>query len=185
MKRKVFIVVEGIDGTGKTTVSRRLAEKLPAFYYSTPPEEFSEMRKWIDREVTTIETRYIFYLTALVLAGNEIRELLKSGSVVCDRYVLSTTAYHLALGLPLKYLEAVDTIDLPTPTVTFYLHCEENERLRRIRQRGVSVMDLEHTRMANKIRHEFEKADTIRIDTTYKDVDKVVDEILEHISRLI
>jgi len=104
---------------------------------------------------------------------------------VCDRYVLSTTAYHLALGLPPKYLEATDTIDLPTPTVTIYLHCEENERLRRIGQRGASVMDLEHTRTANKIRREFEKADTIRIDTTYKNVDKVVDEILEHISELI
>lgn len=181
--KRVFIVVEGIDGTGKTTVSRRLAEKLSAFCYSTPPEEFSVMRQWVDREVA-IETRYVFYLTALVLAGKEIRELLKSRSVVCDRYLLSTTAYHLALGLPPKYLEAVDTIDLPTPTATFYLHCEENERLQRIGQRGASMMDLEHARMANRIRHEFEKADAISVDTTYKDVGKVVDEILERISIL-
>lgn len=184
MKKGVFVVVEGMDGTGKTTVSKRLAERLPAFYYCTPPEEFSVMRKWVDREVT-IEARYVFYLTALVLAGKEIKELLKSVSVVCDRYVLSTTAYHLALGLPSKYLEAVSTIDLPRPTITFYLHCEENERLKRIGQRGASAMDLEHTRIASKIGHEFEKADATRIDTTYKDVDKVVDEILEHILRFI
>ena len=183
MKRGIFIVIEGMDGAGKTAVSRRLAEKLSTFYYRTPPEEFSVMRKWIDRKVAT-ETRYIFYLTALVLASKDIGRLLKSGSVVCDRYVLSTIAYHLALGLPLEYLEVLDTIDLLKPTITFYLHCEEKERLRRIGQRGASAMDLEHARIVDKVRHEFEKADILRIDTTHKDVDEVVNEILQHISRI-
>ena len=45
-------------------------------------------------------------------------------------------------------------------------------------------MDLEHARIVDKVRHEFEKADILRIDTTHKDVDEVVNEILQHISRI-
>lgn len=180
----LFVVVEGLDGTGKTASSKRLAERLSAFYYGTPPEEFYSVRKWIDCEVST-ETRFIFYLTALVFAGEEIKELLKHGSVVCDRFVLSTIAYHRALGLPTKFLEAVDMVSLPTPTITFYLDCEENERLRRIGQRGANATDLEHIRVADRIRREFERADVVKIDTTYMDVDGVVDRMLECLRQAI
>ena len=59
--RNKFIVIEGIDGSGKTTVSKLLSEKLNALMYKTPSWPFSDWRDVIDKTVD-IKSRFYFYL---------------------------------------------------------------------------------------------------------------------------
>lgn len=177
---RFFVVIEGINGTGKTSVGRRLAQELAGSFYSTPPGSLASIRKWID-SYAMVECRYIFYLTALALAAKEIRQLLNHGSVVCDRYLQSTIAYHRALGLPEEFLEIADRIDLPTPSDTFYLDCQEAERQRRLGQRGASLIDAKHTEIADHIREEFLRFDMVHIQTDSMDEEEVVRSILSYL----
>ena len=81
-----LICIEGIDGTGKTSVARRLAREISATYYSTPPEPFRRIRKRVDRTADPA-TRFFFYMSSVQRASGEINTLLHSGDVVCDRYI--------------------------------------------------------------------------------------------------
>src|SRR2546422_940162 len=91
-----LIVVEGIDGTGKTTVARRLATAIRAKYLRTPPPRFDSLRKYVDKEAS-VETRFLFYLCSVAYASDIIRRELTKRDVVCDRYLGTTLAYHRAL----------------------------------------------------------------------------------------
>ena len=54
-----LIVLDGIDGTGKTTVARKLAAALHAKYLRTPPPDFDAIRPRVDQQAS-IETRFLF-----------------------------------------------------------------------------------------------------------------------------
>ena len=90
----VFIVVEGADGSGKSTVAELLAGKLNAVFMETPDKDFP-VRKEIDdfykgRDLAA----HLFYASAVAYASERARELLEGGeSVVVVRYWASTAAY--------------------------------------------------------------------------------------------
>ncbi|MFA6530803.1 MAG: dTMP kinase [Candidatus Micrarchaeia archaeon] len=92
----MLIVFEGIDGCGKGTqielLKKELGGTLEIFKYPTnkTPElnEFLEKKKEFDqREV------FHLFLKDIMNEQDEVREKLKAGIVVLDRYVLSTAAY--------------------------------------------------------------------------------------------
>ena len=91
----VFIVVEGADGSGKSTVAKLLAKKLNAVFLETPDEKLRAVRKEIDdfykgRALAS----HLFYASAVAYASGRARELLEGGeSVVVVRYWASTAAY--------------------------------------------------------------------------------------------
>lgn len=184
MGDRFFIVIEGVDGTGKSSVSSLLAQELNAHHFSTPSTEFLQLREWVDRAVT-VNMRFIYYLTTVVSASGKIEELLQTASVVCDRYILSTKVYHIAMALNPEYLRVFDTIDLIEPTYTFYLHCNEAERLRRIKQREGQEEDERNTRDIRATVREFEKelarGNAVKIDTTDRSIESVAVQILRYI----
>lgn len=75
-----FIVVEGIDGSGKTTFAKKLAKKVNGLYTHLPTKPCKIYQDFIlDRE-----EHY----------NNVIKPALDNGiSVICDRYNYSTHAY--------------------------------------------------------------------------------------------
>ena len=93
--KPVFIVVEGADGSGKSTVAKLLAKKLNAVFLETPDEKLRAVRKEIDdfykgRALAS----HLFYASAVAYASERARELLEGGeSVVVVRYWASTAAY--------------------------------------------------------------------------------------------
>ena len=95
MKSNLFIVVEGTDGTGKSSISQELAKCLNAKYYRCPPKIIIPLRKFADGSPYLF--RYLYYLIGNFIAQHEIRSLLKHSSVICDWYVFSTIAYHSIL----------------------------------------------------------------------------------------
>ncbi len=124
----MFIVLEGIDACGKTTVAGLLAEELNGVVYKTPPEKYRLLRKSVDAKPGTYE-HYNFYKEAVIEAELEIRQLLASGqNVICDRYWLSTIVYHKVGKLD---VDASDFSKLLRPDLTVFLFVSRDVQILR------------------------------------------------------
>src|SRR5690606_35569687 len=100
---------EGIDGSGKTTTARRIAETLSAAGYHAKylrePTDGPHGRKL--RELMTqpgerdVQEEFrLFLLDRREDVDQHIDPLLQAGGIVCiDRYYISSMAYQGALGL--------------------------------------------------------------------------------------
>ncbi len=134
MSRKLFIVFESLNGGGKSTLAKMLADKLGAYYVSSPPESLADLRPLVDNNVS-LTTRFLYYLFGKALISEEVKELKQYGTVVCDRYVHSTLSVHKLLGVDIDVLP--ESFELEKPDVSFFIYnSDEQERIDRINQRG-------------------------------------------------
>lgn len=176
----MIVVIEGVDGTGKSTVCRLLATRLNAGYYATPPEEYRNMRTLVDKEASA-EAHYRFFLQGVCLASNELRDLQQRGMrVVVDRYWMTTVAYHRAMGIDAT-LKDFGVILLPDFTV--YLEVTPQVQQERLQRRGLTSGDLRTLQIQNRVREEYALllegcSNVLRIDTTKPTPEEVVDLIL-------
>lgn len=117
----MFIVLEGIDGSGKSTIAKRLAEYLKKEGHEVYLTE-EPTRTWVGRDVRrAIEEEKNPFTQALLFFADraehvrEIKKHLKKGEIVIsDRYVYSTYAYQgaqmeslMPLKNALEWLECV------------------------------------------------------------------------------
>jgi thymidylate kinase len=116
---KIFISIDGIDGTGKTTVSKLLSKKLGFIYYKSPADNFEKLRSNVDKDINVFG-RYSYYRLAVNYDSIRISELLKRNNVVSDRYILSTFAYHYAMNKKIKLI--YDDKNIIKPNICFILH---------------------------------------------------------------
>lgn len=142
-----FVTFEGIDGSGKTTVSRLVAEKLRSrghsiFLTSEPTTGWlgAAVRRGVEEDVDPVTEAFLFLAdrAAHIL---EIRSHMSRGELVlCDRYADSTYAYQGArlagvLRDPVRFLQrASDPWVLP-PDVTILLRIPAELGLERIKDR--------------------------------------------------
>lgn len=138
-----FVVLEGLSGTGKTTIARELARLLRGTYVHTPMGSYHRIRVDIDARATPAE-RYCFYVAALAGAGGEIAKLRETGPVVCDRWVATTQSWHALLGVPV--LRDLTFLGLPEPDLIVHVACAESERQARLDRRGRDTNDLTEQR---------------------------------------
>ncbi len=179
--RELFLVIEGIDGAGKTTCAKILAEKLNAYYYKTPPGIFEKIRPEIEIFSDPL-TRFSFYLASVFYASIEISKIIAWRPVVCDHYLLSTIAYHRAIGLNLSWVN-FSQLPIILPNINFYLHADENTYLERLKKR-YPVIDsaLEKNReFQRKVHEEFFRLNVVPIDTTSLSINEVVEQLLSKI----
>ena len=139
----MFVVLEGLDGVGKSTLVRNLADHFNGEARNTPGCALRPFQKKIlDALGSNQLARCIFYASTVFAEGRRARELADRGNIVfIDRYWLSTIAYARARGVTedLSSLEAI----VPRPDVTVLLTLEEEERQRRMKSRGHSSADCE------------------------------------------
>ena len=138
-----FLVLEGIDGSGKTEQTRRLAawlERLGHRVVSTREPTDGPFgrryRAWAraEFEATPDEVLELFledrreHLRLVVLPALERFEI-----VVCDRYKDSTLAYQAAQGLDRERLRALfDTPEFPVPDLVLWLRLPVTTALARM-----------------------------------------------------
>lgn len=140
MEKNLFIVLEGLSAVGKTTIAKDLAIKINGCYFNTPGKEYGIIRDYIDRNVP-IEARYLFYLSSVIAASRQIAELLKETSVVCDRYIYTTTCWHKAMGVKINVDDLIQQKVILKPDFSFLITCDYHERMRRMEKRGISHYD--------------------------------------------
>ncbi|GLV38635.1 hypothetical protein CBL_05634 [Carabus blaptoides fortunei] len=197
-KKYPLIVLEGLDGCGKSTATKRLSKTLDAVLFSTPPPCLSSIRSEFDKPEYT-DVRAAFYSLGNYIAAMQISVMLQTRPVVLDRFWHSTAAYALAQYVcdhPGKEIPAEgDSIykwpdDLMKPNVTAYLCVSEVQRLQRIKGRP-ELTSQEHL-LENEQKFRLDVIHAYgRITPTVKYINgqmskrKVEDQILEHVRPLL
>ena len=179
----MFLVLEGIDGSGKSDVAQKLADKLGGIVYATPPEKYRKLRKSIDSQ-GDLQRHYDFYREAITLASEEIRALISSGNtVICDRYWFSTIAYHRAGGM---VLSVSDFSALLQPDLTALLLVSPEMQVRRSNGRKDEAGDIKG--MQEVLTNLFwqvlleSKLPFVAIHTDYLNLDQVSDPLVAAIT---
>lgn len=143
MRPALFIVLEALDGVGKTTLAGDLAASLAGVSMDTPGPELRLLRNDVLAALGPHQAaRCLFYAASVLVAGERARAVVRGGlTVVMDRYWLSTICYARARGVDLDF--AAIEAAVPAPDVTVLVTLDEAERQRRLRDRGYTDADRE------------------------------------------
>jgi dTMP kinase len=132
VKRGLFIVIEGIDGAGKTTQARLLAQALSAQGHAVvltrePSDgpQGQKLRAYLSgatRHLSPSEELALFVADRREHVDGVIRPALAQGHVVItDRYYHSSAAYQGALGLDPRAIVASHAEFSPEPDLIVIL----------------------------------------------------------------
>jgi len=164
-KRGVFICIEGLDASGKTTHARRLVRNLQRrgfdAVYTTEPS-LGEIGRFIRKHILQRKRRVPSVMEALLFAVDrvdhmekEIKPALEEGKiVVSDRYVYSSLAYQGAAGLDLKWIEEINKLALP-PDLAIYVDVPPEVVVKRIRRKKSVMERLETQRRVQEVYMKF------------------------------
>ena len=183
-KRGAFIVIEGLDGSGKTTQARLLVQKLRSSHnavYTTEPSR-GKIGSFI-RECCLFEEKRLDSATeALLFAAdriehiqNEVVPALNKGLlVISDRYLYSSLAYQGSTGLSLEWIEAINKHALK-PDLAVFIDVAPETVMQRLNRKKSVMETLETQRQVREVYLKFvANDDMVRIDG-----DKLVAELSE------
>jgi thymidylate kinase len=139
-----FVVVEGIHGAGKTTVSEMLRQRFGAALLHFTPE-FGRFRQDAELDVKVAPLpRLLHYLAGTMQASDLARAHLASTHVVCDRYIVSCVA--LLMSDPSVTVQEVASIVATyepyycSPDLTLLLTVEHSVATARLRRRADRIV---------------------------------------------
>jgi len=196
-KKGVFICIEGLDASGKTTHAHRLVRNLRRkgfdAVYTTEPSR-GEIGRFIrtyilqrKRRVPSVVEALLFAVDRVDHVEKEIKPALENGKiVVSDRYVYSSLAYQGAAGLDLKWIEEINRLTLP-PDLAIYIDVPPEAVVKRIRRKKSVMERLETQRKVRKVYIKFVKNGKLvsvdgnrRKDEVAKDILKVILDFLKN-----
>lgn len=130
-----LIVVEGLTGSGKSTVSRLLADRLGFHWVEAVGPEYRGLISSLDNDRRGLDAHYAAYLSTVLRSASNVQARLSEGTgCVTDSWVHRTHLTHKVLGSTLR---VVDPVWLPRADAVFWLDVPQDERWRRVRDRGV------------------------------------------------
>jgi dTMP kinase len=170
MAKGLFITFEGIDGSGKTTVAKRVVEALKqkgydALYTCEPTgsEMGTALKSGYEKEVNPFMELFMF-LADRASHTKDIMKWVEDGKiVVCDRYADSTYAYQAVMledalkgvGIePLDWLKKISEPFIVQPDLTLLFQIEPSDALKRIRRKGTKF---EREKFLKKVQGVYEK----------------------------
>ena len=183
----VFIVIDGIDGSGKTLHSRSLCMDLRGMNYDvryTAEPSRGFIGKFI-RQKVLLEQKIPPETEVLLFAADrfshlqyEVLPLLKAGKiVVSDRYFYASLAYQGAQSVSLDWIRKVNSF-APKPDVAIYLDVPAEVGLSRIRRQRTVLEKLELEKRVRQIYLQLvEGGELSAVDAT-KPIFKVKKEVL-------
>ncbi len=161
VKRGVFICIEGIDASGKSTQARWLVRNLCRrgfdAIYTTEPSK-GEVGNFIRRHVLQLRRRVPAVVEALLFAVDRIDHVesgiepaLESGRiVVSDRYVYSSLAYQGAAGLDIDWIERINRMALQ-PDLAIYIDVPPEIVVKRMRRKRSVMETFENQRRVREV----------------------------------
>ena len=188
---KLLIVVEGLDGTGKSTLIASLCDLLDAKLVSNPPEMFdsriseSELRTFFDN--SDLNRRREYYRTANFISSEIALNMLKNSHVIMDRYWPSTAAFsQMDENQPDWENLGTYPIGFVHPDVVFLLTVDEVNRAARIMHRGEPMTDeevrlstLHHSR--EQVLNALREFNPIEIDTSNLTSEEVLTRVIDEL----
>ena len=188
----LLVAVEGIDGTGKSTVAAILAqwcgERGLACVFSKEPTSLSHGQKLRESASTgrlsIAEELELFRLDRKEHVERSIGPALAENNIVIlDRYYWSNAAYQGARGVDSDQIIAANEAIAPVPDLILFMDIDVQESLSRIHGRGDAPDGFEGRDYLEKVRAIFltlhERADrpSVRVDAS-KDLRAVCAEAL-------
>lgn len=166
--RSFFLVLEGLDGSGKSEVTRRLTallresfgDRVLLTYEPHDPSAAGDYIRQVLAKTITISPRTLALAYALNRADHNERVLApfldgaEGGVVVCDRYYLSSLVYNSSQALPMEQVMALNAA-ARRPDLTLFLDASEETCYQRIGSRGGSreLFDDKLAEMRRKYSH--------------------------------
>jgi dTMP kinase len=171
IRKGCFVCIEGLDGSGKSTQARLLAERLQKTRRVLLTVEPSRGRigTFIRQSYLYGENRLSSVVEALLFAAdrvdhvqNEIVPALETGDVVIsDRYVYSSLAYQGAAGLSLEWIEKVNSHAL-RPDIALFLDVDLGTVMKRLKPRKSVMENLETQEKVRRFYLDLVKAGLLR-----------------------
>lgn len=144
-----FIVFEGLDGSGKTTVSLRIVEALREegfrvlYTYEPYSEDFIKLINEYGRRLGGVMEAYLMAADRYNHVVSVIAPALKDGLVVVsDRYYYSSLAYQGAKNVDIEWIRTLNKF-APEPNIAIYLDIEPSVGLRRKQSSTTKIKYLE------------------------------------------
>jgi dTMP kinase len=145
----MFLTFEGIEGSGKTTQLRRLAERIPNVVSTKEPggtptaDRIRAILLDPESHLDRVAEMFLFAASRRQHVVDLIRPALQRGQVVlCDRFTDSTLAYQgFGRLLDLDQLRTLNTwaTDSLTPDLTLLFDLPEEVGLSRARSRNAAL----------------------------------------------
>ena len=183
-----FIVIEGLDGVGKSTLVDRLSSRICAAVVQCPPSIDDPLRAGQDLRVRMDKASHArrreYYRMSNFIASEQIRAQLHHNPVVVDRYWTSTAAFSAMDDLPPAW-EALGCYPegLIIPDIVFLLTVDEENRSQRITGRGLAKTPEEkrleqEVGQRSKVLEFYRMFDPIEIDTSNLSPEAVLEQVI-------
>ena len=160
MKGK-FIVIEGIDGSGKTTLAKTIAEAVGGADLTFEPTKGAigqALRSGSYGDIPPAAEALLFAADRAIHT-EEIKKKLDSGVwVICDRYLGSTVAYQSASfgdAADWDWLLGMQKKSVITPDLTILLDIDPEAGLKRVDVRGEALSRFEKLDFLKKVREAY------------------------------
>ena len=182
----VFICIEGLDGSGKSTQAKLLTKRLckegyNAIYTTEPSKE--KIGQFIRKRLFEQE-RMPVSVEALLFAADRIDHiqrdiapaLQENKIIISDRYVYSSLAYQGSAGLSLDWIETINT-NAQKPDLSIFIDVPPEVVLKRIKRKKSVMENLSTQKRVQEIYQKYvEKGSLKRIDGS-KDKNEVLEEL--------
>jgi dTMP kinase len=195
----MFIAFEGADGTGKTSLIMQVAKALHKLLGKRQAilithalqgtetarksreylmEKHGDTHKDIDKMLDAIQSVQVETVDALH----------RDTIILCDRWFHSTIVYQGLKNNALQYVcDGIKKRNIREPKLTFILTCDPLQIEKRLKARkdndACDPVDLNEIKLIqNRYKEEFEnRKNIVFLDTTNKDINDVVAEVLKRI----
>ncbi|ACI22143.1 MULTISPECIES: dTMP kinase [Thermodesulfovibrio] len=201
MNKGIFITFEGIEGSGKTTQGKLLAEKLKKeglkVLYTYEPgdtEAGRHIRKILlnsEIKINPLCELLLYFADRVQHIEEKIKPCIESGFIViCDRFTDSTLVYQgYARGISIDLIKQLNKIVLDEfmPDLTVLLDCPANIGLKR----NQKINKKDRFEMENLAFHEKVRQGYLKLAELYKkrffvlDATESIDKIAEDIYRKV
>lgn len=192
---KHFITFEGIDGSGKSTVSKKVFKKLKSKGYDVvltfePTDTFIGkcVQRFIKEGKDPFSTAFAF-IADRIEHCKKIKDWLDSDKIVlCDRYSESTYAYQGVqmediVDDPINWLKNLSDDRVITPDLTFLFLIDPEKSIKRIQHRD-ELIPFEKIDFLKKVHKNYvklaENSRFVKLDAT-KTVDELTDLCIKYI----
>ena len=188
-EKGLFIVIEGIDGTGKSTQAKRLGEwfesqgrEVVLSYEPTHGQWGKQLRdSMTEGRLSPEEELELFIKDRREHVETLIQPSLDAGKVVIlDRYYFSTMAYQGARGFDPQSIRELNESFAPRPDLLLVLDLDVDTAHQRIGTRGDTTNEFEQRDTLTKCREIFlslKDEDFVKVIDATADMDTVTERI--------